>query len=39
MLTVKSNTTDQKINSQFAAWAFECEAFAEILHALTVNVF
>ena len=39
LLTVNSITTERKINSQFAACAFDCEAFADILHALMRSVF
>ena len=33
LLTVNTSTTERKINSQFAACAFDCEAFDDILHA------
>ena len=39
LLAVNTSTTEQKINSQFAACAFDCEAFADILHALMQSVF
>ena len=39
LLTVNSSTTKRIINIQFAACAFDCEAFADILHDRTVSAF